>query len=196
MTQPGRRQHPPPRRVQRPLDELPILHLEAEIPSPTAWTVVVEGQVETRGVYSLDEIRDMPTESRVWDMHCVWGWTRPDCHWEGVPVSRLLDAARPLAQAAYAVARAVEGRYASCLVLQEAREGLLAWRLDGRELVPEHGGPLRLVLPPRKWAYKNVKWIGGFRVTDQFSPGFWEELVGNPHGDVPPEIQDLRFETT
>lgn len=156
--------------------------------------VGVEGLVEIPRGFPLDEIRAMPAEERIWDLHCVWGWTRPGCRWMGVPAARLIDAARPRARAAHAVVRAIEGPYASCLTLEEARASLLAWRLDGEEISPEHGGPLRLVPPPTKWGYKGVKWVGGFTLTEHFIPGFWEELVGNPHGDIAPEMLDLRFE--
>lgn len=180
--------------MQRPVSELPVLHLEAEIPAPKRWSVVVEGLVEVQLAFPLEEIRAMPVEERVWDLHCVWGWTRPACRWEGIPAGRLIDAARPRPQAAYAVVRAVEGPYASCLTLEEARASLLAWRLDAEELTPEHGGPLRLLPPPTKWGYKGVKWVGGITLTQAFIPGFWEELVGDTRGDIPPEMLDLRFE--
>ncbi|MGH2768121.1 MAG: molybdopterin-dependent oxidoreductase [Actinomycetota bacterium] len=187
----GRREF---RRVQRPTDQLPVLHLEAEIPAPKHWFVEISGLVEVSSVWGLDEIRSLEAERRVWDLHCVWGWCRPACLWEGVPAARLIDVARPRAEARFAVASAIEGPYASCLTLQEARESLLAWRMDGQELSPDHGGPLRLVPPPTKWGYKGIKWIGSITLTDHFSPGFWEELVGNVHGDIPPEMLELQFE--
>ena len=35
---------------------------------------------------------------------------------------------------------------------------------------------------------------GRISVIESFIPGFWEDMVGNPRGDVPPEKLDLRFE--
>lgn len=183
------------RRVQRPIDgNMPIVHLEADPPAPKSWIVSVDGLVSVPLGVTLDEIRRMGPQERVWDFHCVWGWSRPQCRWEGIPAAALLDRARPRPEATHVVARCITGPYASCLTLVEARSSLVAWRLDGRDLAPEHGGPLRLVPPPRKWAYKGVKWFGGFSVRDKFAPGFWEEMVGNPSGDVPDEMLDLRFE--
>ena len=176
-------------RVQRRTQDLPVLHLEPEIPSePTS--LIVDGLVAEPSTWSLQEIRAMVPESRVWDLNCVWGWTRQGCRWEGVPGARLIDAAGPLPEANYVLASAAGDDYASCLSIEKARRSLLAWRLDGSELTREHGWPLRLVPPPTKWAYKGVKWVTRLTLLDGFTPGFWEGLVGDPHGDIPPEITD------
>ena len=80
--------------------------------------------------------------------------------------------------------------YTSCFPLNRARRSLLAWRLDGADLTPEHGGPLRLVPPPTKWGYKGVKWVSRLTLIEEFTPGFWESLVGDPHGDIPRDVLD------
>ena len=64
------------------------------------------------------------------------------------------------------------------------------WRLDGADLTAEHGGPLRLVPPPTKWGYKGVKWVSRLTLIEEFTPGFWETLVGDPHGDIPQDVLD------
>lgn len=175
-------------RVQRQVDDLPVLHLEADIPSPDRWEVTVDGVVRNHRTWTLEELHAMPAEVRVWDLSCVWGWTRPACRWEGIPAGRLIDEADLFPEANYVLVHAVEGNYASCLTLDEARAGLLAWGLDGRSLPPEHGGPLRFVPPPTKWGYKGIKWVGRLTVLPYFKPGFWEDMVGDPHGDIPLEL--------
>jgi hypothetical protein len=35
-----------------------------------------------------------------------------------------------------------------------------------------------------------VKWVSRLTLIDNFSPGFWESLVGDPHGDIPSEVLD------
>lgn len=182
------------RRVQRPTSEFPVVHLEASIPEPRTWSFSINGLVGQQRSWQLDDIVRMPVETREWDLHCVWGWTRPGVRWGGVQLSRLLDDCRPLPDATHATARQIEGPYASCLTLEEARASLLAWRCDGEELAPEHGGPLRLVTPPTKWGYKQVKWVGRMTLIPIFIAGFWEEMVGNPGGNVPHEQMDLRVE--
>jgi DMSO/TMAO reductase YedYZ molybdopterin-dependent catalytic subunit len=177
----------PGSRVQRPTSTFPVLHLEPEIPAP-GFEVVVDGLVSEPLRWSVGAIRAMVSECRVWDLHCVWGWSRLGCAWEGLPAGRLIDAARPLAGAAYVLAASAGGGYTSCFTLHRAMRSLLAWRLDGADLPPEHGGPLRLVTPPGKWGYKGVKWISRLTLLADFTPGFWEARVGDPHGDIPEDV--------
>jgi DMSO/TMAO reductase YedYZ molybdopterin-dependent catalytic subunit len=132
----------------------------------------------------------MASERRVWDLHCVWGWTRLGLVWEGVPAARVIDFAHPLPEARFVMVTAAGNGYTSCFPLNRARRSLLAWRLDGADLTPEHGGPLRLVPPPTKWGYKGVKWVSRLTLIEEFTPGFWESLVGDPQGDIPRDVLD------
>lgn len=179
----------PGTRVQRRTDELPVLHLEPAIP-PAGWDVLIDGLVTEPMSWSCECIRAMASEQRLWDLHCVWGWTRPGLTWEGVPAARLINAARPLPEARFVMVTSADDGYTSCFSLNRARRSLLAWGLDGADLAPEHGGPLRLVAPPTKWAYKGVKWVARLTLIKDFTPGFWENLVGDPHGDIPAEVLD------
>ena len=176
-------------RVQRRTDDLPILHLEREIPA-AGWELAVDGAVAEPASWSLDAIRAMAPERRVWDLHCVWGWTRLGLAWEGVPAARVLDFAHPLPEARFVMVTAAGNGYTSCFPLNRARRSLLAWRVDGAALTPEHGGPLRLVPPPTKWGYKGVKWVSRLTLIEEFRPGFWESLIGDPHGDIPRDLLD------
>jgi DMSO/TMAO reductase YedYZ molybdopterin-dependent catalytic subunit len=174
-------------RVQGPTSDFPVLHLEGEIPEP-GWDVVVDGLVRTPVTLSEHAIRSMIFESRSWDLHCVSGWSKLECLWEGVPAARLIDAAHPQSEARCVMATAVGNGYSSCFTLHRARRSLLAWRLDGADLSPEHGGPLRFVAPPTKWGYKGVKWISRLTLIDEFTPGFREDQEDDPHGDIPDDV--------
>ena len=59
----------------------------------------------------------------------------------------------------------------------------MAHRHDGRDLEPQHGGPVRVVVPKR-YAYESAKWIGGLALTADNQPGFWE--VRGYHNDADP----------
>jgi DMSO/TMAO reductase YedYZ molybdopterin-dependent catalytic subunit len=50
---------------------------------------------------------------------------------------------------------------------------LLADRHDGKELTPEHGWPLRLVVP-RRYFWKSAKWVRALEIVADDHPGFWE----------------------
>ncbi len=171
-------------RVQRIVDgDVPILHLEPEIPTGT-WRVHVGGLVEHSVELSMEEIHGHGPITRVVDLHCVWGWSRPDCRWEGVHLNALTKDVSPLPEAKYVLVTARSSPYASCLTVQEVRDGIFAWRVEGRDLKPDRGWPLRFVSPGYKWAYKSVKWVERIEFLDEFRPGFWEERVGDPKGNV------------
>jgi DMSO/TMAO reductase YedYZ molybdopterin-dependent catalytic subunit len=59
---------------------------------------------------------------------------------------------------------------------------LLAWRNRGEDLTPEHGWPLRLVVPKR-YAWKSAKWLTGLRFSDRNERGFWEQRGYHVHGE-------------
>src|SRR5437879_6524719 len=50
---------------------------------------------------------------------------------------------------------------------------LLALKHDGDDLTPDHGGPLRLVVP-KLYFWKSAKWLRAFEFLDVNPPGFWE----------------------
>jgi DMSO/TMAO reductase YedYZ molybdopterin-dependent catalytic subunit len=171
-------------RVQRIVDtDVPILHLEPEMPTGI-WDVVIDGAVEHEMRIPIDRIHEMGRISRYIDLHCVWGWSRPDCHWEGVHLNALIADAKPEADARFVLVTARESPYASCVTIEEARDGLFAWRLAGQDIKVDRGWPLRFVTPGYKWAYKSVKWVERITFLDHFAPGMWEERVGDPKGDI------------
>jgi DMSO/TMAO reductase YedYZ molybdopterin-dependent catalytic subunit len=182
------------RRVQRPVDGLPPVHLEASVPAEPdgGWTVTVDGCVGVPQVLSLEALLALGSMDLTRDFHCVWGWSRPDCVWTGVTGAAVADAAGMTEE--FVVVSAVGGVYASALTRAEFRAGFFATHLDGAPLPADNGGPLRFVQPPGKWAYKGVKWVARVTGTPVFTPGFWESAVGNPVGDIPSDREDLFYE--
>jgi DMSO/TMAO reductase YedYZ molybdopterin-dependent catalytic subunit len=176
--------------VQRLVGGLPPVHLEAAVPAadPT-WSLAVDGLVRRDLDLPLEALRAMEEEV-VMDHHCVWGWSRPACRWTGVRVGAILDLAGVAAEARYVTISCRVPPYAACLALGDAREGVLAWGIDGRRLPPENGGPLRFQNPPWLWGYKGVKWAGRLSVGDRFEPGFWEAKTADPEGRVPDEVME------
>ena len=59
---------------------------------------------------------------------------------------------------------------------------ILALSHDGKPLEPEHGGPLRLVVP-KLYFWKSAKWLRGFEFLDVNPPGFWEVNGYHMHAD-------------
>ena len=65
----------------------------------------------------------------------------------------------------------------------EDENALLATHGDGEELAPEHGYPLRLVIPG-KYFWKSAKWLRGLELSSIDRPGFWERY--GYHNDADP----------
>ena len=86
--------------------------------------------------------------------------------------------------APFVIAHAEQGYTANMpLDVLDDDDVILADIADGAPLTPEHGYPLRLVVPKR-YFWKSAKWIRGleFRSTDQL--GFWERY--GYHNDADP----------
>jgi DMSO/TMAO reductase YedYZ molybdopterin-dependent catalytic subunit len=109
------------------------------------------------------------------DIHCVTRWSRFDNLWEGVSLREVLRRAEVKPEARFAVIHAERG-FTTNLPLAELDQddALLADKHDGADLTPEHGWPLRLVVP-RRYFWKSAKWVRALEITAQDRPGFWEQ---------------------
>ncbi len=139
------------------------------------WVVKVDGLVETPLTVDRTTWNGLERGDEVVDFHCVEGWGVDDVRWGGVSPSVLLDQAGVRPEARYAVLHAYGGVYSSSLPLDLMRDPqtLLVDQLGGRPLPPEHGGPLRLVVP-KQLGYKSVKWVQRVELTAESKPGYWE----------------------
>ena len=158
--------------------DFPVLHA-AGIPyhrTPDDWDFRVTGAVETTLRWTMDELRSQSITSVTCDIHCVTSWSKLDTRWEGVAVAPLLRELGISPTATHVVAHAEEG-YTANVPLEAvlADDVLLAYRFDGAELEPQHGGPLRLLLPSL-YFWKSPKWLRGLELLDHDQPGFWERL--------------------
>ena len=59
---------------------------------------------------------------------------------------------------------------------------LLALSHNGEPLTPEHGGPVRLLVP-HLYLWKSAKWVTGFQLLEEDYPGFWEQNGYHMRGD-------------
>lgn len=169
---------------QRLVKGWPVLHY-GPIPSfdGAAWDLEVAGLVTTPFTMSYEDLRALPSVTVDADMHCVTGWTTLDNTWEGVPFRTIRDMAGPTPDARWVIAHCAHG-YTSNLSLQamDGDDVLLAWRNHGEDLTPEHGWPLRLVVPKR-YAWKSAKWLTGLEFAAENRRGFWEERGYHTHAE-------------
>jgi len=125
----------------------------------------------------------LPVTAITADMHCVTTWSRLDNNWEGVAFKDLVALVGPRSNAAYVIAHC-DADYTTSLSADILADDdvLIAYRHDGAELTPDHGGPLRLVVPKR-YAWKSAKWLEGLEWVEHDRLGFWERNGYNNAAD-------------
>jgi DMSO/TMAO reductase YedYZ molybdopterin-dependent catalytic subunit len=160
---------------QRLVKGWPVLHY-GPIPrfNEAEWDFRVFGLVASPYTLSYEELKALGPKKVTADMHCVTGWTTLDNEWEGVPFRVLAEWAEPKPEAAWVITHCDYG-YTSNLSLEAmmSDDVMVAWGHNGEPLTPEHGFPLRLVVPKR-YAWKSAKWLRGLELSDQNERGFWE----------------------
>lgn len=162
----------------------PVLHY-GSVPPETArsWTVRVHGAVETPRTFEWADLMALPQREILCDIHCVTSWSRLDNRFAGIPVRELAERVSPSPAATHAMVHATEG-WSTNLPLDDLlrEEVLLAHSHDGEPLPPEHGGPLRLVVP-HLYFWKSAKWVTGIEFLESDEPGFWERNGYHMRGD-------------
>jgi DMSO/TMAO reductase YedYZ molybdopterin-dependent catalytic subunit len=141
----------------------------------STWDFRVFGAVENEITLSHDELEALPQARITTDIHCVTRWSRFDAGFGGVHWRELAAIVKPLPEARFVVAHAEQG-FTSNVPLEalEDDNALIAWEADGEPLTPEHGWPLRLVVPSR-YFWKSAKWLRGIELRSTDQPGFWEK---------------------
>ena len=158
-------------------EKWPVLHAGTVPQTDLAtWDFRVFGQVESPITLSWEEFTALPTREITTDIHCVTRWSRFDTSFKGVHWSELAKLVQPKPSARYVLAHAEQDYTANVpLAALEEDDALLAYEADGERLTPEHGWPLRLVVPSR-YFWKSAKWLRGIELLDHDEPGFWERL--------------------
>ena len=148
------------------------------------WDLQVFGDVEDELQLSWDELMALPQKDVVVDIHCVTRWSKLDTAWRGVPVREVLERARLKPSGKYLMAYS-DGGYTTNLPLDVVLEDdvLLAHSYDGKPLEPDHGGPLRLLVPKR-YFWKSAKFLRKLEVMSEDRMGFWE--LNGYHNDADP----------
>ena len=177
----------------------------------SGWKVEVGGLVGKPRVFDLDDLRRLsPPEERVYRMRCVEAWSMV-IPWVGYSLAKLLAAVEPLAGARYVAfetlfdPRRMPGQredvlpwpYVEGLRLDEAMHPLaiLATGLYGRELPPQDGAPVRLVVP-WKYGFKGIKSIVKITLVAEQPPTTWNRAAPDEYGfyaNVNPSVDHPRW---
>jgi DMSO/TMAO reductase YedYZ molybdopterin-dependent catalytic subunit len=149
------------------------------------WRLKIEGLVEKSIALSFDEIQALPKKIQVRNFICVEGWGLDNQKWEGVHLKEILSKVKISPKAKFVTFYATGGKFSDSLSIQEALEPdtMLAYGLNGKNLPPENGFPLRLVIP-RMYAYKGVKWVEQIVFTEKQEIGYWEKFGYPVDGSV------------
>ena len=156
-------------------EKWPVLHAGTVPKTELAtWDFRVWGEVENPITLSWQDFEALPKSEVTLDIHCVTRWSRFDTSFRGVHWRTLAELVQPKPGARFVVAHA-EQRFTSNVPLEalEDESALIAWEADGAPLEPEHGWPLRLVIPS-KYFWKSAKWLRGLELLSSDQPGFWE----------------------
>lgn len=150
---------------------------------PPNWKLKITGLVENPFELSWEEFLALPHTVLTADFHCVTTWSRYDNTWEGIHIREILQRAKPLPQAQYVMAHSWTG-YTTNMPFADLNDDdvLIAIKHDGQDLPPEHGGPVRLIVP-KLYAYKSAKWLDGLEFMEDDRPGFWERRGYHNHAD-------------
>jgi sulfoxide reductase catalytic subunit YedY len=175
------------------------------------WTVAVEGLAHNPRVFDLDDlIKIAPLEERIYRFRCVEAWSMV-IPWVGFPLAKLLEQVQPLGQAKYVQfqtlydpkqmpnqrSQILDWPYVEGLRLDEAMHPLtiLASGIYGKQLLPQNGAPLRLVVP-WKYGFKSIKSIVKIRLTDKEPQTTWNLAAPSEYGfysNVNPQVSHPRW---
>jgi DMSO/TMAO reductase YedYZ molybdopterin-dependent catalytic subunit len=147
------------------------------------YALAVDGLVGTPRSWTLAELRALPPSDFEGDIHCVTKWSKLGTSFGGVSADTLFEAVAPDPTATHVLASSYGG-YTTNLPLEDLRGGRawVVWEWEGQPLPPEHGGPVRLLVP-HLYFWKSAKWLNGLRLLDHDEPGFWEVNGYHNHGD-------------
>ncbi len=163
----------------------PVLHASdvPDIPREK-WTLEIGGLVEQPLKLTWDEFQALPRVKVFSDFHCVTQWSRLGNLWEGVSVQEILGRSGIQSAAKFVVITGYDWGWTTNLPLENflADDALFVDLHDGQPLTPDHGGPVRLVVP-QLYAWKSAKWIRRVDLVAEDQPGYWEKVGYHNHGD-------------
>jgi DMSO/TMAO reductase YedYZ molybdopterin-dependent catalytic subunit len=160
---------------QKETRKWPVLHAG---PTPTVdlatWRFRVHGAVQADWKCTYEQFLALPRVRVRADMQCVTRWSKLDNLWEGVSTREVLAKVEVLPAAKFVLVHSAYG-FTTNLPLADflAEDCLFALKHNGEDLTPDHGYPLRLVVP-RLYAWKSAKWVRGVELLEDDRPGFWE----------------------
>jgi DMSO/TMAO reductase YedYZ molybdopterin-dependent catalytic subunit len=186
-----------------------LIHYDIPDVDPESWRLSIQGNVRSPMELSLEDLRSRPTTTQAVTLECAGnGRTMIEPHvvsqpwvleavgnaeWTGTPLRGVLERAglRPdtaelvFTGADRGVQEGVAHAYARSLTVQEAlrEEVMLVYAMNGRPLEPQHGAPVRLLVPGW-YGMASVKWLTGVEAVTEPFDGF-QQAVAYRYQDDP-----------
>lgn len=147
------------------------------------WDLRVFGEVEREMRWTWQEFLALPTVTITCDIHCVTRWSKFDTAWEGVRFTDFIKLFGVKPTARFVIAHCEHG-YTTNLPIEAMMDDdvLLAYKYGGQFLEPEHGFPVR-TLVPKRYFWKSAKFLRGLEFSTSDKPGFWEMAGYHNDGD-------------
>jgi len=166
-------------------ERFPVLHYGTtpQYESLDSWDFRVFGLVNEPVRFTWEEMMALPTVTQTVDIHCVTRWSKLDTTWTGIPWRDFIKRLDIKPEATYVMAHC-EHDFTTNIALDvlDDDDTMLAYLYDGEPLEPDHGYPMRLLVP-KKYFWKSAKWIRGLEFMAADRPGFWERNGYHMEGD-------------
>lgn len=147
------------------------------------WRLTVRGLVEEEVEFTWEQFMALPQTSVTSDVHCVTRWSKVGNHWEGVAFSEFLKHVRLKPEARHVMVHSYGGYTTNIPLADLLKDDMLfAHSHNGEPLTPEHGWPLRLVVP-NLYFWKSAKWVRSLVFMAPQRPGLWERRGYHLRGD-------------
>ena len=178
---------------------------------PKPWSVTIDGEVETKGTFALEDIlKSQPLEERIYRFRCVEAWSMV-VPWMGFPLASLIQRFKPTSKAKYVEfttlldSKQLPGQrypvldwpYNEGLRMDEAMHPLtlMVVGVYGKTLPNQNGAPLRLIVP-WKYGFKGIKSIVRIRFTETQPKTAWNLAAPSEYGfyaNVNPTVDHPRW---
>jgi len=179
-----------------------LIHYDIPAVDPATWRLRIDGRVRFPASWDLEAIKAQPSRTVRVTMECAGNGRarllpRPvsqpwlveavgTADWTGVPLRQLLSTAGVEPEAVevvftgadHGVERGVEQDYQRSLPIDQALadQVLLAYAMNGQDLPPQHGYPVRLIVPGW-YGMAHVKWLTSIELVDRPFTGFQQAVA-------------------
>ncbi len=162
----------------------PIFYVEG-IPNIdiSSYKLIINGLVKKERVFNFEEIKRLPFSRVDARLTSVSGWS-VRAVWEGVLFKDIVEEIEPTEDGKYVTFHSVNG-YTTIVSFDDIMHprSLICYAVNGEELEPEYGGPVRAIIP-HLWGYKSCKGLVRVEFTDSMDGGYWEDRGYSRSGKI------------